>query len=119
MTWIGVFPAVTTKFDEDGALDVAEMERCCAMQIEAGVDGLIAGGSLGEGSMLEPKEKITALRVCRNVSSGRVPVLGTISEPSTAAGQAWYFLVRGANACGWGIWGTASDGSDRATTVCD
>jgi N-acetylneuraminic acid mutarotase len=40
-------------------------------------------------------------------------------SPSPATGQAWYFLVRGANACGWGIWGTASDGSDRATTVCD
>jgi N-acetylneuraminic acid mutarotase len=40
-------------------------------------------------------------------------------SPLPAAGQAWYFLVRGANVCGWGGWGIASDGSGRTTTVCD
>ena len=58
MSWSGVFPAVTTKFDEDGALDIGEMERCYALQLDAGIDGLIAGGSLGEGSMLSREEKI-------------------------------------------------------------
>ena len=42
--WAGIFPAVTTKFTEDDRLDHAEMERCFALQMEAGCDGLIVAG---------------------------------------------------------------------------
>ena len=38
--WSGVFPAVTTKFTEDDALDHAEMERCFGLQMDAGCDGM-------------------------------------------------------------------------------
>ena len=53
--WQGVFPAVTTKFTETDELDHKEMERCFALQMEAGCDGIIVGGSLGEGPMLSPE----------------------------------------------------------------
>jgi hypothetical protein len=59
--WQGIFPAVTTKFDGD-RLDFAEMERCFALQIAAGCDGLIACGSLGEGPMLSHDERIDVLK---------------------------------------------------------
>jgi N-acetylneuraminic acid mutarotase len=39
-------------------------------------------------------------------------------SPALAADEAWFFLVRGGNVCGNGRWETASDGSDRLTTVC-
>jgi hypothetical protein len=39
--WAGVFPAVTTKFTKDDKLDHAEMERCFALQMDAGCDGII------------------------------------------------------------------------------
>ena len=39
--WSGVFPAVTTKFTQDDKLDFKEMERCFALQIEAGCDGTV------------------------------------------------------------------------------
>ena len=55
--WKGVFPAVTTKFHANEALDHKEMERCFALQIDAGVDGIIVAGSLGEGPMLNNDEK--------------------------------------------------------------
>ena len=51
--WRGVFPAVTTKFTEGGELDLAEMERCFGLQVDAGVDGIIVCGSLGENMTLE------------------------------------------------------------------
>ena len=38
------------------------MERCFALQLDAGVDGLIVCGSLGEASTLEPDEKIEILK---------------------------------------------------------
>ena len=56
--WTGVFPAVTTKFTEDDRLDHKEMERCFGLQVDAGVDGLIVCGSLGEGPMLSHDEKL-------------------------------------------------------------
>ena len=80
--WAGVIPAVTTKFTEDDRLDHAEMERCFALQIEAGCDGLIVAGSLGEGPMLSHGEKLDVLKTARGVAGGR-PVLLTINEPAT------------------------------------
>lgn len=85
--WTGVFPAVTTKFTEDDQLDHAEMERCFALQIEAGCDGIIVAGSLGEGPMLSQDEKISVLKTAQTVS-GKKPVLLTINEPGTREGAA-------------------------------
>jgi 1-pyrroline-4-hydroxy-2-carboxylate deaminase len=80
--WKGVFPAVTTKFHADETLDHKEMERCFALQIEAGVDGLIVAGSLGEGPMLSNDEKTEVLRIARSVA-GKLPVLVTVNEAGT------------------------------------
>jgi 1-pyrroline-4-hydroxy-2-carboxylate deaminase len=85
--WRGVFPAVTSKFTESGDLDFAEMERCFGLQIDAGVDGIIVCGSLGENMTLEADEKIEILKLARSVAGGR-PVLMTICESSTRRGAA-------------------------------
>jgi dihydrodipicolinate synthase/N-acetylneuraminate lyase len=80
--WRGVFPAVTTKFTENGDLDFAEMERCFGLQVEADVDGIIVCGSLGENMTLEAEEKIEILKLARSAAGVR-PVLMTICESST------------------------------------
>lgn len=80
--WTGVLPAVTTKFTADDALDHAEMERCFALQMEAGCDGIIVAGSLGEGPMLSHDEKIEVLKTARKVA-GKKPVLLTVNEAGT------------------------------------
>jgi 4-hydroxy-tetrahydrodipicolinate synthase len=80
--WHGVLPAVTTKFHEDGSLDHAEMERCFAYQMEAGCHGLIACGTLGEGNMLSPEERLDVLKLIK-AATGNKPALLTISEPGT------------------------------------
>jgi 1-pyrroline-4-hydroxy-2-carboxylate deaminase len=85
--WRGVFPAVTAKFTADDQLDHKEMERCFALQIEAGVDGLIVNGSLGEGSMLSHEERLAVLKTAQSVV-GRKPVLMTIAEAATRDGAA-------------------------------
>lgn len=87
--WNGVLPAVTTRFTENDQLDHAEMERCFGLQMDAGVDGLIVCGSLGEGPMLSHDEKLDVLATARKVA-GRKPVLLTINEAGTreAAGLA-------------------------------
>jgi len=80
--WTGVLPAVTAKFKPDGSLDHQEMERCFALQIDAGVDGLIVNGSLGEGPMLSHDERLAVLNTARGVAGGR-PVLMTVAEAAT------------------------------------
>lgn len=80
--WSGVFPAVTTKFASDDGLDHAEMERCFGLMIEAGCDGLIVCGSLGEGPMLSHDEKLEILAIARACAAGR-PVLLTVNEAAT------------------------------------
>ncbi len=97
--WKGILPAVTTKFTEDGGLDHAEMERCFDLQIDAGVDGLIVAGSLGEGPMLTQEERIEVYRTAR-AAAGHRPVLVTVAEASTAAACAMAKKAREAGADG-------------------
>ena len=80
--WAGVFPAVTTKFTKDDKLDHAEMERCFALQMDAGCDGIIVAGSLGEGPMLSHDEKLDVFQTARKIA-GKKPVLLTINEAGT------------------------------------
>ncbi|MCT8988810.1 dihydrodipicolinate synthase family protein [Chelativorans sp. SCAU2101] len=80
--WSGILPAVTTKFTTEDTLDHAEMERCFGLLIEAGCDGLIVCGSLGEGPMLSHDEKLAVLKTARSVA-GKKPVLLTINEATT------------------------------------
>ena len=48
--WKGVFPALTTKFKANDSLDFNLFEKNLNAQLNAGVDGVILGGSLGEAA---------------------------------------------------------------------
>lgn len=80
--WQGVIPAVTTKFTEAGGLDRAEMERCFALLMSAGCHGLITCGTLGEGNMLSPEERLEVLSIAKGQTGSR-PAILTISEAGT------------------------------------
>ncbi|MEY3050980.1 MAG: hypothetical protein RLY31_765 [Bacteroidota bacterium] len=83
--WIGVYPALTTKFTADGALDLPAFRTHLAAQLAAGVDGLIIAGSLGEASTLTFDERLILLEVALEVASDRVPVVVNIAERATRA----------------------------------
>jgi 4-hydroxy-tetrahydrodipicolinate synthase len=114
--WEGIFPAVTTKFTEDGGLDGREMERCYRIQVDAGVDGLIVAGSLGEASTLDPDEKIEVLRIAKR-AAGRLPVLLTISEGATRNAEALAEKGAKAGAAGFMILPGLPYKSDRRETI--
>lgn len=82
--WRGVFPAVTSKFTSNEDLDFKEMEKHFSFQIDAGVHGLVTGGSLGEASTLSFDEKLDVARVALHVADRRIPVLANVSETRTA-----------------------------------
>lgn len=81
--WSGVFPALTTKFRADLSLDIGGMERHFLRQLNAGVDGLVVLGSLGENATLSPDEKQEIIKVAVDISNGKVPVLACVSETTT------------------------------------
>lgn len=84
--WQGVMPAVTTKFNADFSIDRGWTKKNIEAQIDAGVDGIIVCGSLGEASTLSLDEKLEVLDIAVDASRGRVPVLLTIAENSTLDG---------------------------------
>ena len=81
--WEGVMPAVTTKFDKNDELDLITFEKNINAQIEAGVDGIILGGTLGEASTLTPAEKETLVKRTLEITAGKIPVIVNIAEQST------------------------------------
>jgi dihydrodipicolinate synthase/N-acetylneuraminate lyase len=85
--WQGVFPALTTKFNEDDTLDLPLFEKGLHAQIEAGVHGLIVGGSLGEASVLTIEEKKKLVQVAVGVAAGKIPVIMNIAEQGTAVAK--------------------------------
>jgi len=82
--WTGVFPAITTPFTADGAVDEAFLTKHVAWLLDAGCKGVVALGSLGEGATLTFAEKVRILEVCCAVTKGRVPMVASISGLSTA-----------------------------------
>jgi dihydrodipicolinate synthase/N-acetylneuraminate lyase len=81
-SWNGVFPALTTKFTADDKLDLPLFEKNLNAQLNAGVDGIILGGTLGEASVLSNEEKFELVRFAVS-KAGNAPVIMNIAEGST------------------------------------
>jgi len=76
--WSGVFPAVTTQFSKDGALQLDATQKEVDALIKSGVHGLIMLGTCGENCSLLPEEKrqgTSELILTSPITSGQI-VLG-------------------------------------------
>lgn len=98
-TWRGVMPAITTPFDEAGAIDHAFLARHAAWLVDAGCTAIIAPGSLGEGNTLTHAERVDLWRTLLQAVGTRVPVVAAIASTSTREAVA---LARDAAATGCG-----------------
>ncbi|MBL4605317.1 MAG: dihydrodipicolinate synthase family protein [Flavobacteriaceae bacterium] len=83
LQWNGVMPAVTTKFTDEDQLDFQMFETNINAQLDAGVHGIVLGGTLGEASTLLEEEKRILTRTTVELVNGAVPVLINIAEQST------------------------------------
>jgi 1-pyrroline-4-hydroxy-2-carboxylate deaminase len=81
--WKGVFPALTTKFTADDKLDLDLQTKNTKAQLDAGINGVILGGTLGEASVLSNEEKEILVRHTVEVVNGSVPVIINIAEGAT------------------------------------
>jgi 1-pyrroline-4-hydroxy-2-carboxylate deaminase len=83
VSWQGVYPALTTKFTLNDQLDFTLFEKNLKAQLEAGVEGVILGGTLGEASVLSNTEKFDLVKFTVEKVEGQVPVVMNIAEGST------------------------------------
>ena len=81
--WKGVMPAVTTKFTADDKLDLDIFKKNIHAQLDAGVNGIILGGTLGEASTLLAEEKRELTRFTKEIVGNSVPVIMNIAEQTT------------------------------------
>lgn len=83
INWSGVFPALLTPFTNDDRLDLPLFEKNLQTQLQAGVHGVIIGGSLGEASTLTESEKEAMVRSALALCNASVPVVVNIAESVT------------------------------------
>jgi dihydrodipicolinate synthase/N-acetylneuraminate lyase len=83
--WEGVMPAVTTQFTANDELDLELFKVNIKAQLEAGVHGIVLGGTLGEASTLTDEERRILTRETVAFVKGKVPVLMNIAEQTTKA----------------------------------
>jgi 1-pyrroline-4-hydroxy-2-carboxylate deaminase len=100
VAWKGVFPAATTQFQPNQALDIPATMGHVDKMIEAGIHGLIMLGTVGENCSLEYEEKLNLLRATVLHVGKRVPVLSGVAEYTTALACRFARDAQGAGADG-------------------
>ncbi|MFE8100534.1 dihydrodipicolinate synthase family protein [Brenneria goodwinii] len=83
--WSGVFPAVTTQFNEDFSLNLAATQQVVEGLIRDGVSGLVMCGTVGENTSLSAEEKISIVEMAKDTARGRVPVISGVAEFTSAS----------------------------------
>ena len=83
--WQGVYPAMLTPFKADDTIDFDMFTVNLNAQLDAGIDGVVMGGSLGEASTLLNEEKTELLLHCKQTMNRPVPAIVTVAEQSTKA----------------------------------
>lgn len=80
VNWSGVFPAVTTQFNDDFSVNLEETHKVISNVVRDGVSGLVVCGSVGENTSLTTEEKIAVTEVAIDAAAGRVPVICGVAE---------------------------------------
>lgn len=82
VNWQGVFPAISTQFNQDGSINYAANARMLNQLIADGIDGIIALGTVGENASLSASEKREFLQQTVKTVAGRIPVIAGCTENS-------------------------------------
>jgi len=82
--WTGVYPAVTTKFKANGDLDIFAFLKNIEYQVNAGIDGVVIGGSLGESSTITHEERLELAKATLEDFGDKIDVILNVAEGSTS-----------------------------------
>ncbi|MEO0902566.1 MAG: dihydrodipicolinate synthase family protein, partial [Bacteroidota bacterium] len=83
VNWEGVYPAVTTKFTKNGELDIPSFLKNIEYQVNAGIDGVVIGGSLGESSTLTHQERLELAKSALDRVGDKIDIILNVAEGAT------------------------------------
>ena len=83
MKFRGIYVPVITPFSADYSVDEQSYAGMLEHLIEAGVHGLIAGGTTGENYALTPAEQVRQFEYANDVIGGRVPWIAGVNNIRT------------------------------------
>ena len=86
LRWSGVMPAITTPLASSGEVDFDGAASHAQWMIDQGCDGVVVGGSLGEGQSLCTEEKCELWRRISSQLRDHAPVIAAIGSASTREG---------------------------------
>ncbi|TMP31852.1 4-hydroxy-tetrahydrodipicolinate synthase [Pseudoalteromonas rubra] len=75
--------AIKTPYDLHGNIDLAGFDRLVDAQISAGVDGIIVGGTTGEGQLMNWEEHLMLIAHSVNKFSDRLVIVGNTGSNNT------------------------------------
>jgi 4-hydroxy-tetrahydrodipicolinate synthase len=79
----GILPPFTMPFDKRGDIVFSAIKEQVDFAVEKGVDGIVVGGSTGEGHTLGAEEFTKVMRVSHDALSGRKPLIVGLIVNST------------------------------------
>jgi dihydrodipicolinate synthase/N-acetylneuraminate lyase len=79
----GVIPPIGTPI-LDGEVDEPGLRRLTRYLLDAGVNGLLANGTMGGFAFLTDEEQLRAISIVVSEVNGTIPVMGCIGETSTS-----------------------------------
>lgn len=78
----GIFPALFTAFNEDGAINENAIESLINMNLKRGVKGFYVGGSSAETFLMTVEERMLVLRLCSEIVGGRATMIAQVGDAS-------------------------------------
>lgn len=81
----GVFVPSVTPFDDAGEIDLDAFRANCRTWLEAGISGLVVGGTSGEAVLLDEDERFALWSVAREELGDRILIAGTGAESTRAS----------------------------------
>jgi len=75
--------AIKTPYNTEGEIDLATYDQLIVKQIEAGVDGIIVGGTTGEGHLLSWEEHLMLIAHTVHTYSDKLVIVGNTGSNNT------------------------------------
>src|SRR5262245_51424543 len=80
----GVVPPIGTPVSAQDRVDEAGLRRLTRYLMDAGVNGILANGTMGGFAFLTDEEQIRAVSIVVSEANGKIPIMGGIGETSTS-----------------------------------
>lgn len=75
--------AIKTPYTLSGRIDLNAMDRLIDFQVQNGVEGLVVGGTTGEGHLMNWDEHLTLIEHCCNEYGDQLAIVGNVGSNST------------------------------------